>query len=95
MAAAGGILVEDIPRGLSGEIISQYFFSRGGDIKAFRLFEGGRKALVEFEDTSGLCLTVRVGGPNTRGPTYISEEQHSRLFGMFIHVDHYYKRHLV
>ena len=53
MSNAGCILVKDIPRGLSSEVIKQYFFSRGGEIKAFQSYENGRKAILEFEDSTG------------------------------------------
>jgi hypothetical protein len=46
-----GVVVEDIPRGLSVEVIKQYLFSKGGEIRAFHVCEGGKKARVEFEDT--------------------------------------------
>ena len=47
------ILVDNIPRGLGSEVIRQYFFARGGEIKAFRCYENGRKAILEFEDSGG------------------------------------------
>ena len=53
---SGVVLVKDIPRGLSGEVVSQYFFSRGGEMKTFQMDENKRSALVEFEDTSGIVF---------------------------------------
>lgn len=48
------IVVQDIPHGLSGEVIRQYFFSQGGEIRAFRMCSDERRAFVEFEDPSGV-----------------------------------------
>lgn len=49
-----GIVVESVPHGLSSDVVRQYFFSRGGEIKAFRMHADERKAFVEFENSSGV-----------------------------------------
>ena len=46
------IAVKGVPRGVSEEVLSQYFFSQGGEIKNLKI--EGEKAIVEFEDTSGM-----------------------------------------
>lgn len=52
--AERSIVVKGIPLGLSGDVIRQYFFSRGGEIRAFRMCADERRAFVEFEDPLGV-----------------------------------------
>ena len=53
-----GVVVRDIPRGLSEEVIKQYFFSRGGDIAVFQFFEDDRVAHIVYEKSGGSPLRV-------------------------------------
>ena len=53
MSVHGGIIVEDIPRGLSDEVIQQYFFSKGSEIQLFQFDEDARKARIIFENNGG------------------------------------------
>ena len=56
MSVHGGITVEDIPRGLSDEVVEQYFFSKGSEIQLFQFDKEKRKARIIFEDHGGTCL---------------------------------------
>ena len=47
------LLLKNIPRGLDSELLNQYFFSRGGEVKEIQASDGLREAIVEFEDPSG------------------------------------------
>ena len=46
------VAVKGFPRGISEEVLSQYLFSQGGEIKNLKI--EGDEAIVEFEDTSGM-----------------------------------------
>ena len=58
MSTSGGIIVKDIPRGITIEVIKQYFFARGGAINEVRFYEDGKKAFVKFEDSKGVLCRV-------------------------------------
>lgn len=53
-SSTSAIVVKDIPRGVSEEILNQYFFSRGGEIKQLTFCGEKREATIEFEDSSGM-----------------------------------------
>ena len=59
-SSASAIIVKDVPRGVSEEILSQYFFSRGGEIKQLTFCGERREATIEFEDSSGMCYSSGV-----------------------------------
>ena len=58
MSVPEGVIVEDIPRGISDEVIKQYFFSRGSEIQVFQFDEDARKARIVFEDDGGASGVV-------------------------------------
>ena len=66
MSVRGGITVEDIPRGLSDEVVEQYFFSKGSEIQLFQFDKEKRSARIIFEDHGGiyglpaLCIVGRI-----------------------------------
>lgn len=55
-SSASAIVVKDIPRGVGEEVLSQYFFSRGGEIKQLTFCDERKEATIEFEDSSGMCF---------------------------------------
>ena len=46
--------MKEIPQGLDSEVIKQYFFSRGGEIRTYRYYAEEKKVFLEFEDPEGV-----------------------------------------